>query len=326
MVETYEKLIKRILVLNERVWENKVPEGRINEWLANFDGRVADPEVERLHALYWLAQFMYFGSREIRVLLHSLYRDLFFCPMIQELKLNLPVTVTESELSDAIRDELSHTRFLGVGNPSESGIHLLYYFRQENRLSKDSFIDSMKIFTRRDENGNSIRAIRDPNIRRYIFLDDICGSGETARDYSEELLDELLHLNPNAKVAYYTLFAAEAGLKVVREETLFGKNCGAVYELDGSYKCLSDRSRYFNTEGYPEINKDIACQLARVYGDLLDPRYATGYEDSQMLMGFHHNTPDNTLGIIWHDHVTHGQGRSWMPIFKRYPKYLQESA
>ena len=31
------------------------------------------------------------------------------------------------------------------------------------------------------------------------------------------------------------------------------------------------------------------------------PADALGFEDSQLLIGFHHNTPDNTLPIIWFD-------------------------
>ena len=31
---------------------------------------------------------------------------------------------------------MSATGFLGVATPSESGVHLLYYFRQENNLQK----------------------------------------------------------------------------------------------------------------------------------------------------------------------------------------------
>ena len=38
-----------------------------------------------------------------------------------------------------------------------------------------------------------------------------------------------------------------------------------------------------------------------------------GYNDCQMLLGFHHNTPNNTLPIFWRE-------KNWTPIFKRYAK------
>ncbi len=340
MSDSFEILKKRILILNEKVWEGRLSWPFIEEWLENFTGRIADTDVERLHALFWLSQFMYFGGREIRVLLKSMYRDLFLYPVVQEVRSRLPSTATESEIESAIRDELKHTRFIGVGNPSESGVHLLYYFRQENGLSKKLFIDSVQIFTRSSNHswswikkickaivnfvtGNS-RRLRDPDVRRYVFLDDICGSGDTAIDYSKEVLAELMKLNPNAKVSYYSLFATQTGLQKVANKTLFGSNCGAVYELDSSYRCLSDVSRYLKIVP-DDIDRDLAVRLVKEYGLLLNPKYACGWKDGQMLMGFHHNTPDNTIGIIWHDSLTCQGTMPWKPVFKRYPKIYGES-
>lgn len=315
---TEDKLMKRIVVLNERVWEYRAPREHINQWLENFTGKVTDPATERLHALFWLSQFMYFGSREIRVLLKSLYRDLFLCPVIQEIKQNFP-TATEEQLLKKIQEELDSTKFLGMGNPSESGVHLLYYFRQENNLRKIDFLDSVEMFKR---NQSGVAEIANKNIKRYIFLDDICGSGETAIKYSNAVLGELLKLNPNAQVAYYSLFGTVKGLDYVRNHTHFGKNALAVYELDSSYLCLDRKSRYLKNTGYPDIDPQIAQRIAIKYGFLLNPMYAFGYKCSQMLLGFHHNTPDNTINIMWHDNVTHGGNHNWIPIFKRYPKIL----
>jgi hypothetical protein len=89
---------------------------------------------------------------------------------------------------------------------------------------------------------------------------------------------------------------------------------------------LSTDSRYFKTTDYPDIDPGIACRVAKEYGELIGFHAddACGYKDSQMLMGFHHNTPDNTLPIMWADNTAVG-GSNWAPIFKRYPKYLGDS-
>jgi hypothetical protein len=285
--------------------------------LSNFTGRVTDLELERLHALFWLSQFMYFGSREIRVLLKSLFRDLYFRPMIYEVRSQARTDISAADLLELAKDELAHTRFFGVGNPSESGVHLLYFFRQENALSKSHFMDAVQIFSRDDSRQ---KTLRDPGVRRYVFLDDICGSGDTAATYSDAILVDLQALNPRVEVAYYCLFASADGLKRVREQTRFGPSSAAVYELDSSYRSLSPQSRYLACSEYPEIDPGIACAIVREYGNLLDPDYASGYKDSQLLLGFHHNTPDNTLGIMWCDSIIHGAQVPWIPIFKRYPK------
>jgi hypothetical protein len=332
MIDITEKLKKRILVLNERVWENRMPQTRIDEWLKNFNGKVSTIENEQLHALFWLSQFMYFGSREIRVLLRALYRDHFLCPLLQEIQNNADGEMTEVDLQIALSSELQKTKFFGVGNPSESGVHLLYYFRQENMLSKSNFMDAIQIFSR--DTSTNIRTLRKPQIKRYIFIDDICGSGDTAQDYSREVLTDLLKLNPAAKVAYYCLFASTNGLKQVRDKTLFQENCAAVYELDDSYRCLSQTSRFLTTKEYEGIDMSFATDLVRRYGELICtdlswcPEHATGWKDSQMLMGFHHNTPDNTLPIVWHDSLNNNtitNAMNWQPAFKRYPKVSGDS-
>lgn len=329
--ETAEYLKKRILVLNARVWEGVLSWPAVENWLKNFTGVVTNEESERLHALYWLSQFMYFGGREIRVLLRALYRDLFLLPLIHELKARFPED-DEAVLSARVEEELAKTRFVGVGNPSESGVHLLYFFRQENNLPKTVFVESMRIFRRSRAKKpwwkiwGRDRTLRDPSITRYVFLDDICGSGNTAVDYSEEVIEPLFQLSPSATVSYFCLFASSAGLKTIREKTKFGERCGAVYEMDESYRCLSEDSRYL-VHLPVGIDPGVARRLVEVYGLSVAGHvdHACGYNDSQMLLGCHHNTPDNTLPIMWHDSAAFG-GTPWTPIFRRYPKIYGGSA
>ena len=80
----WDTLGTRIVTLDERVWEGIANGPAVENWLGNFVGRTGAPvDLERLHALYLLSQFMYFGVREIRVLLKSMYRELFLLPLAQ---------------------------------------------------------------------------------------------------------------------------------------------------------------------------------------------------------------------------------------------------
>ena len=45
-----------------------------------------------------------------------------------------------------------------------------------------------------------------------------------------------------------------------------------------------------------------------------------GFRNGQLLLSLHHNTPNNTLPIIWYDE----DGIEWTPIFKRYNKVYGE--
>jgi len=198
-----------------------------------------------------------------------------------------------------------------TGNPSESGTHLLYIFRQENNLPKNLFINAHEIFT---SSGVGTRTLRDHSISRYVFLDDLAGSGTQAEAYSREILTDLKHMSPSAQAAYYVLFATTRALSQIRANTRFD-NVNCIYELDESFRCFSDQSRYFN--GNVLFPKATSEEICRHYGNRLVPAHPLGYKDSQMLLSFHHNTPDNTLPVIWFDDPS---GPPWHPIFRRYQK------
>lgn len=315
--QTWEMLRVRITVLSERAWENRNQWPQVEAWLANFDGRAGfDPEVEQLHALFLLSQFLFIGSAETRVLLQSVYRDLFLIPLIQEVRASLGGCRDPHIVETAVNEALAKTRFLGVGNPSESGVHLLYYFRQENRLPKSLFLDSAAIFiSTLDENGKIDRALAHPDIERYIFVDDVCGSGDTAAEYSDGVVTELLALKPDAKLHYLAMFATRKGIERVRS-TKFGTGSAAVFELDDSYSCLSAGARIL-LDAPPNIDAATLEKVAMSYGALLWPENPGGWDDNQLLLGFQHNTPDNTLPIIW---AEGDASRPWTPAFKRYAK------
>lgn len=319
-----DQLFSKIKVLNETTWESRVHRPQIDEWLKNF----AD-EKERTHALFLLSQFMYFGSLQIRELLKSLYRDLFRYPIIETIRKKNADTVELTLLEkEFIRAEKS-TRFLGIGNPSESGTHLLYFFRQENRISNTLFINTHEIFKK--DAGGTLK-LADPLITQYVFIDDFCGSGSQAIDYSKDIVEDIKKLNSNATVSYLMLFGTKFGKEQVKKLTVFDF-IETVVELDDSFKCFDPSSRYFHNSP-TEIDKVYAQSMCEKYGRILmksicalagwtDPDLSVisenaklGWNDSQLLIGFHHNTPDNTLPIIWYDE----DAVTWYPIFRRYNK------
>ena len=308
-------LLERILVLNDYAWERRIDQQAVERWLSNFQGASGQPkEVEQLHALYLLSQFLYFGVREIRVLLRALYRDLFLIPLIQDIRRKNNDTRDTGFIDGEVHSAMKNTRFMGVGNPSESGVHLLYYFRQENYLLKSNFMDTAQIFSV----SNSGRTLTYPSIERYIFLDDVCGSGDTALGYSQNFLSELKAQKPDVQIEYHCVFATQKGLNKVRKHTVFGANAKAIFELDDSYRCISPESRYFKHCPAP-IDTSHLSNVALHYGQLLAPGHAGGYDDGQLLLGFSHNIPDNTLPIIWRD-PTNGSPIPWIAALRRYMK------
>jgi hypothetical protein len=162
-------------------------------------------------------------------------------------------------------DELRHTRFLGVGNPSESGCHLLYYFRQENALPKTPFIHTHEIFDRRT--AGAAPSFRNAAIRRYVFIDDFCGSGKQGVEYSQEVVEDIKRIAPQVRVSYYVLFAVADGLRRIRDEAQYD-DVGCIFELDDTFKCFGSTSRYFKPAS-SGIDSAFAERICRQYGGRL---------------------------------------------------------
>ncbi|MEA4996585.1 phosphoribosyltransferase-like protein [Petrimonas sulfuriphila] len=316
----YDRLLNKVITYYATIWRDRRSNRIYEEWLSNFKDASTE-EKEKLHALFLLSKFMYFGNIELRELLKCVFRDLFKYPIVAEIRQNNGNSKDVVLIDKMFKEELSKTRFLGVGNPSESGVHLLYYFRQENNLEKGSFLNTHEIFKNniiKEKDANGIDTsrvdvnIKNPDIKRYVFIDDFCGSGTQAKEYSKDIVEQIKSINKDVEVNYLMLFGTEDGISSVKNETKFDR-IETVFSIDSSFKCFSDASRYF-CKSIDEIEKDFCREMCKKYGDELWAGYPLGYKDGQLLLSLFHNTPDNTLPIFW------AEGNDWTPIFKRFHK------
>jgi hypothetical protein len=318
----YDKLLKKIYAYYQTIWKEKWKEGIDKDWLNNFHNDDDDVVYkERLNMLYLLSKFMYFGNDELRQLLLSLYRDLYKYPIVSEIRKRNGNTIDVESINREFINELNATKFLGVGNPSESGVHMLYYFRQECNLSKSFFINTSEIFTTKKatevlpDGKKRIyleTKINDTAIKRYVFIDDFCGSGDQASGYLKEIVTNIKLQDRTIEVNYLMLFSTEQGIATVQKLGIFN-NVNAVFTIDDTFKTFSDSSRYFSSTPDIIIEKGFSKSIASKYGNaLFSP--SLGHGDCQLLLGLFHNTPDNSLPIFWSDK------NNWKPIFKRYNK------
>lgn len=300
-------LLKKIETLNRRVWENRLNRHTIDAWLANFTGKAVDKDTEQIHALFLLSHFMYFGHQQIRQLIKAMFRDLFKYPIVEQIRKANADTKDHQLLEGKFLEHVAKTRFIGLGNPSESGCHILYYFRQMNLLPKDIFVQGHELLANTPIPGFPIP-------EHFVFIDDFCGSGETALK-ARILVEKLRQMHSGALVEHLMLFGCEAGLQSVRSAQIFDK-VEAVIELDASFRCFGNASRYFNTAP-PTIQASTAQQTCETYGNLLSPSAALGFNNCQLLLSFHHNTPDNTLPVFWAGSF---ERSDWSSLFPRFPK------
>lgn len=304
-----DKLFSHIKVLSDTIWEGKASGPMVDAWLNNFEN-----DNDSLQALYLLSRFTYFGDREFRESLKALYRDLIRYPIIKAIRVKNENTTDVDIIENAFDKELKKTLFLPIGSPSESGAHLLYYFRQENKLSTSQFRFAENLFEKIYIEEEPVTQLKDPGITRYIFIDDFCGSGKQAKKYSNEIVTTIKDLKPDSIVAYHVAFGTSAGIKAVRDLNTFD-NVECLIELDGSFKCFSNITRYFNPND-ELFNRDSSKDMALRNGIKLWQKHPLGFDDSQLMIGFPHNTPNNTLPIFWFEKAE----IPWKAIFKRYGK------
>lgn len=309
-------VLERIRRLSQEVWEYPISGADIGAWLENFDGAQSAPEIEQANALHLLSEFNHFGLREIREMLRATYRDLYRYPMVQRLRDHHGGTFDGELIDRLFKQERTHTRFLGMGNPSESGAHLLYYFRQVNKLPKDLFIHQHEILDRPVGHGQAQIAI--DGLRRLVFIDDVLGSGSQATEYSEMLLEAVreaaVRSGVTLDISYYTLFAKEEGLSVAR--ALEFNEVRSVHELLPSAEAFSETSRAYVGQQTVHVSREAGLALAEFYGRRISSGSPLGWDDGELLLGLHHNVPDNTLPIFW---AEDGQ-EIWNPLFLRYDK------
>lgn len=307
----------KIRKLITHAWDREVTWSEIEAWIENFNGSLFDKSEEQLYAIFAISRYMYFGKKLVREMLKSLYRDHFFSPLRQRIRRNFNGTTNASIIEKAFEQELKSTRFIGVGNPSESGAHLLYYFRQVNQLPKDLFVDLAAALTYRADRENDTVAydIKEGTVTRLVFFDDIVGSGTQACQYLAPYLSGIRESNPQLDIRFMSLFATSIGLERLNEQKMFNEKAMCLFELDNSFKAFDIESRYFSTS--PKwFDREKMYNLTKTYGEKLWPSHPLGYKNGQLLIGFSHNTPDNVPPIFWHS----SPKKAWAPAFVRYHK------
>lgn len=283
-----ERLKKIILKTSIVAWDNKVSDPSINRWLENFTGKYfSSIEVEKKLALWLLAHFTFYSNNDVRILC----KDLFNLILHKKLVENRNVKSFDEVLDELLNDSL----FVGLGNGSESGNTILYYFRQENKLSKKCF---------EPEDGH--------RYKNLIFVDDVTMSGSQACSYGKKFKIDA----ENKYVGF--LIATEEAVKVISESPL-GMQPIATMVLDKRDKAFSEDSFVFSDPKVKDIigfAKEFCLEYGRiaVQGEPYMFKWPLGFADGEYLIGFEYNTPDNSLPIFW------GTGNGWIPIFKRYEK------
>jgi hypothetical protein len=288
-IETLKRIINEMSI---SAWNNRMEHSHLNRWLKNFDGRVLGNEnVEKIIALWLLMNFTFYSEKEVRVLCKYIYEDYIHTKLLNYETKNY---MNGSSIKEKIQHIISSTIFFPLGNPSESGTNILYYFRQENGLSRKSF-----------------ELINDRKYENTVYIDDVTISGTQADTY---IKDKIICAENNFII---TFIATVDAIKYLQKEQPKFKLIYSIL-LDDRSKCFEAKSFVFSGLKSEKLSS-LAYQMCKGYGDLIFPEHPLGFDNGQYLFGFYYNTPDNTLPVIW------SEQKKWIPAFSRYQKIYGES-
>lgn len=277
--QSYEVLMESIRKKIKYCWNSCIKQEDVELWLDNFKGKVFEIDEERILALMLLNNFIYLRHDEVLHLCKELYYE-YIHRIAQE--------------NAEYEEILSNTMFYPIGNPSESSSLISYFFRISNGLASDKFSHYP---TKLDSDS------------RYVFIDDISGSGQQAGDYISEFLKN--HPEMKKQVSYMTLIGTKKAVEI------FG-GIGIWYK---AASILDDRMKLFSPSSYTKFSTDEINALTKlICGYRQEVKWNPfGYRESELAFGFYYNVPDNSLPIFWADNG------EWKSIFKRFHKKYSSS-
>lgn len=190
------ELKKLIMHTSATVWKHEITEKEIDMWLDNFTGEVLSKDEEKVLALWLLANFVYYNEDEVLHLCRVLMRDFIHRILIDA---NTPQgTINDNDLAEII----TRTRFLALGEASESGGYILYYFRQINDLHISYFIFP------KTSNSDSINNL--------VYIDDVTlTAGQGGQAYRK--LKDMKSKYPNKRIILLALIASEDSIEELKK-------------------------------------------------------------------------------------------------------------
>jgi tetratricopeptide (TPR) repeat protein len=214
----------------------------------------------------------------------------------QQHEIDLLLKKLTNEIKDVFSSELKNVLFFPLGNSSaSSGSMYLYSLLKRLQLSESGFKqDDFKNYLNKNIN--------------IVFIDDIIGSGNQATRFYENNLK-----NAKARLFYISLYAFNDGIENIRENTNFDLVFSGEY-LTNQLSAFGEESFVFKEKSKRERLKKFCLK----YGEKLFPKHPLGYNNTQSLIVFPHNTPNNTLPIIWASHLNEKKiGEPWFPLWER---------
>lgn len=268
-------------------------------------------EITALHIRAWLDQFE--DNTQKRLMFNLLqhvrfYDDPAIREKIRSLHERIQAEITEMGGVRAWDKRYRRGDILlsSFGAPSKSASSYARIYRMESNI----FVDNVVHF---DQIQKTLQT--NEQIKAIVFVDDIIGSGGSALKPLNQLntmCGELIH-NKQVTIFISAICGLDRGIKELEKaikKVPFDAKVVVSDSLTEVDQCFTDQSEVFSSPSERERAKQIAWE----YGKKLKERPPLGYRNSQLLVAFYDNCPNNTLPILWKEST--GKVK-WTPLFKR---------
>lgn len=262
----------------------------------------------------WLSQF----PRLSRPLIQKLFWAVRFYS-VDRIRHCLLETLTKRLPRSLVRNAI----FIGSGEHlGKSGTHLLYYVKHAYRAIFPD-VTSHELSLRFRHEGHLLRQGQlEIKADAIFFIDDFIGTGTQVRKFLRSFSKLRMEHPPPLYLLLISGFK-EARQRVEEEfPQLRGRIVVGEKELTVGNRAFDPSSGIFGSDferkQAEELCRQIGYALLAKYfkTDAERRRHALGWENSQALIAFSHNTPNNTLPIFWAAGTY--QGRAWFPLFPRW--------
>lgn len=268
----------------------------LDAWLTNFD----DDSIDL--ALRILDETVYYSdSRVKRLCRHSLTHNLFSRQM-RDLEQRSNFGMSDAELKDMWRENLSHTAIVPVldslapsmQDPGQSGHVIVRLYSAIEVCRQEQIVTPTALHAR----------LSSGNFQNVLFVDDFLGSGDQLfifwttpqPDADEPSVSrapaDLLSDFPNVDYSFTALVASSDGVDTARRD-LPDLYIDACEVLNPEYRVFGADSMYFPDQAQRQQGFEVLTRLASNTG-----LNALGHNDLDYAVAFHHGAPDATLPIL----------------------------
>lgn len=289
------EVFNTIMDKDRQIWRKFHGADELLKWLHNFHG-----EDEIYLALLLANKVLYYSQDQIKYLWNYI--------LTNQIKLYLLDVFYKGRLPSNIDKWFegylqNKCIFVGYGNAGKSGQSMVYTFEKSHNIEGLKYMEKFEFL-----NGSNDLS----SVKVIFLLDDFVGSGHQARtewfnDTKGKSFNDIHTKNPDILFVYLALVGYVDGIKYIADNTPMKVIIGE--ELDEKFKCFSDVSIIYENSSERRRAKELMEEKGRILYE-----YPLGYNNLELAIAFYHNTPNNSLPVIW----KRTRDESWQPLFERF--------